>query len=420
MHRIHSYDLVGAMFDILDKAAANGTTDFLALLSEAINTEDFCGYETIPTSVGFNWLRKDGNAERFAEFIDGDALDFYNGHLHNYYITNILHNLTLFSLIPETERAGFVRDVMDRHTTSGRWVRTVVEAGVPPADLAPIILDLLRSTEVNLTGSGTDFLSYEFLEYGAGHISRGLTGLHFAEHHTLWSVLTDEQFVEAIGICADKAPSLLFGGPNINSRITLIQKLDARLTRSQVDDLLEEAANKLPNLGGVSLDALARVPFDVRLALARRLDRPLELVVRLALELGEDDGGMAVYAEFIDSFAQVTAESYQQLYPLLRPPQKQEMDIVASVINIELVKVLVSSGFVIGTVVNDTFYNKRTGRTQQDLRVGWNGKTYVKDRSLHRPSPVKEGDLVIIDTKSGRHLKPRVIAVDFVLLRSAE
>jgi hypothetical protein len=91
---------------------------------------------------------------------------------------------------------------------------------------------------------------------------------------------------------------------------------------------------------------------------------------------------------------------------------------LASVINLELVRVLVSYGFVIGTVASGTYYDRRAGRTLKQLQVGWNGKTYVQDRSQHRYFP-KEGDRVIINTKYSHNLTPRVIAANFVLLQSS-
>lgn len=411
MIRICDYKELGTINDGLDMAAQTGSLT-ATLLGKAVDTEDSCGYETIPESVGIAWMLR--NPEAFGEQID-DALAFYREHLDNYYIAAILRSKDLFELISEGERVRFMRDVIARHTTDGRWVRTVIEAGVPRADVAGAILDKLRATDVDLSKSGIDFLSYEFLEYGAGYISRSFFGLVFDDKYTLWSVLSDDEFIEALRICIDKAPNLLFGGPDINSRITLIQKLDLRLPRNQVDAILLEAAAKLQNLGHVSIDALDRLPFDVRLDITRRTGGPLDLVVRLALELGSENGGLALCDEFRESFALVNSDTYRRLHPLLRSTNDHTM---VSVINPELVNALVSNGFIIGTVIWGTHYHRRTRSVREQLQVEWNRTTYVQSRYQHRYFP-KEGDLVIINTKYGHSLAPRVVAVDFVLLQSA-
>src|SRR5262249_4118336 len=100
-------------------------------------------------------------------------------------------------LIPLEEREPFVRMIYIRATGFiGRWIPEVIAVGVPLSTVAEMILEGLEAApddcEKVLGNKVWEFLS------SLGSVS---------DVPTEWSVLTDAQFIRAIGICARKSPT---------------------------------------------------------------------------------------------------------------------------------------------------------------------------------------------------------------------
>lgn len=452
MKRISSYDELGRIRDQLDEAAANGTLT-AELLGEAVDTIDDAGYETIPSSVGMDWIWR--NSKALAENIS-DVPGFFRAHLDNSYITGAIHSEELLRLIPEEEREQFVREVLFRHTPANNgWVEAAINAGVSREAVAEMVLEKLRRSQV-ISGVWT-FIEHDFLEYGAGRVERasslrdflqhrlapgeaeriagemqqtpgvervgtslaaGMSLLdddpwqwRFAEEPTLWSVLDDEQFVEALRICIGKSPNLLFSGRRVNETITLTQKLRMRLSPEQLEAVLMEAAGKLESLDGVNLDELDRLSPTVQLEIARRTGGgSLDFVVRLALMLGFKNCGYELCEEFSEQFASGhSATNYRRLWGKL---QKAEHKVMASHIEERLLKRLEADGYVLGQATEGKYFNRKLGRECSQMQVRDERETYVQDRYQHRYHPA-EGDWVLFD-KRGHQLTPRVVSVIFI------
>jgi len=415
MKTVRDYDELRHIKGELDEAAANGSLT-PELLGEAVETEDSAGYETIPCSVGMSWLWH--NAAVFAENID-DALGFFQAHMDNPYIGGVLSQAELLQLIPETDREDFVREVFERH---GGRIEGIIEAGVPRAVVAELILAQLRRTPVDPYSTSADFVRHDFLSWGFRlEYNRDTETWHFREDEvTLWSILDDGQLVEAAHICIAKAPHMLFWGTDVNRRITLADTFGLRLGAEKVNELLLEAASNLPSMHDVSIQVIDRLAVKDQLTLARRLDGgSLDLVVHLALKLGYDGGGKELIEEFDAQFRSGhSAANYRRLWSKLRSGcvDNQAM---ADTIEYRLRRQLDYDGYQLGQVVEGKYFDRREQRQKRQMRVDGENVTYVQDRYQHRYF-AKEGDWVLFKPSEGRRLTPKVISVIFIPAHSTK
>jgi len=419
MQSIRSYDAVHEIERELDQAAANGTLteERLAL---ALDQSDEAGFETIPYSIGMNWIRR--NPQAFARAVE-DPFAFICSHLDNYGIRGFLYYEELLKLVAEDRRAELVRAVLMRCTPSNNsWVESCLSVGVSREELAQMMLDKLCGCEVDTTAHVWNFLEHDFLRYGAGRVESNRLGggLRFAEGNTLWSLLTDEQLYEAVSICADKAPSLLFSTGDINSRITLVRKLRLRLSEATVQQLLLEAAYNLKSLGGVSLDIFSQLPLVDRRLIAEKLDGgSLELVIRLALEMGGTQGRefCTKYAERFNDGSAV--DNIRRLWAMLAAKYdvSSSEDVLTAEVALHvqrrLIQRLKNEGFIYAQAKMGSYFNRKAGRNLPQAQVEFNGLIYVQDRFQRRYN-AKDGDWVIIDPKRGKQLTPKVVSVVFV------
>jgi hypothetical protein len=422
MPSISTYDGVHEVERKLDQAAANHTLS-AAMLIEAIGSIDTAGHETIPYSIGMRWILR--NPVEFMMAV-GYAYPFFCQCVDMDYIDGVLFSEELLRFIPENRRADLVRMILERHTPANNgWVKPCLDAGIPRDELARMVIDKLRAHNAETSRGYWNFLEHDFLRYGAGRVEGNAlgAGLYFGEEHTLWSLLTDDQLYEAIVICADKAPGLLFSAGDINSRITLVQKLQLRLSKEQVLQLLELAADNLQSMSDVSLDIFGQLPLVHRTQIATKLDGgSLELVIQLALEM-DNAKGRKFCARYAHRFTNGNAaDNMRRLWtPLQNILDNCTLADVATVhkadvaihVQRRLYQRIMDEGFIYAQVEMGSYYNRKAGQHLPQAQVKINGLTYVQDRFQHRYS-AKNGEWVIIDPKRGKQLTPKVVSVVFI------
>jgi hypothetical protein len=368
-------------------------------------------------------------------------------------IMEVVHPADRIRVYQETFRRCGARN----HT----WVRTALELGVPSEAIADVMLDKLRAARVDLTSSVCNFLQHDFLRYGSGRVVRrnpladflihdaaageaerigrdmqrfpvlAVLGddirmrmsleyedpwnYCFEEEHTYWSVLTDDQLVEVVRIIIEKAPNLLFEGPDINREMGARAKLRVRLGDTVLEPLLEEAAGKLTSLVRVSLDELSRLSPLIQLEVARRTGGWVDHVVRLALYMGSESGGKSLLAEFDHLFTgEGSVTAFRYLWKTLQDADDQAM---AKFIEQRLLNWTEARGFIYGQVQEGKYFNRKTRREMAQMQVRRRARNtltiYVQDRYQHRYLP-KPGDWVFIKPERGTRLTHKVVSVIFI------
>jgi|GEM_PF-4047795 len=164
---------------------AAGTATREDLVSHIL-TIDNGGYETIPTSLGMDWICE--NEEAFArvvgdvdEFMDwilqiaGIDLDTTNEEtceeitqsgLRHYFLNRFLLRKYLMSLLTLAWRETYIADVYPRvGACNNSWISTAILTGVSRQTIATAILERLRRTHVApMSVNDVD----DFLDYGEG------------------------------------------------------------------------------------------------------------------------------------------------------------------------------------------------------------------------------------------------------------
>lgn len=327
------------------------------------------------------------------------------------------------------------------------WVEGAIRRGVDREDLAKIVLERLLATPA-LVAERT-FVS-DFLEYGAGRISRGqldyitlddekkneercvlhrvfgLSGEIIDEDRcmwrlpseTLWGVLNDEQFLSAAIICANKDPPRV-----VRKRFHLRLRLDdqalARVMRLAVAKL---------DLPAGGLENLATVPLSEVLKLARRINAiPLfgpavtdvaKFVIGLSMLEGEK-----FYLEMGPVLDQINAARlYRNTWLQIRNDNREgRHNWLFRMLEWRLAK----AGYVIAQLERGYFDNHAVVNRPQ---VRYKDAIYVQRRDSHRYVP-EVGDTVIFRPLDGRRLtgsgdfadfEEEVFAVHFLPAHNAQ
>lgn len=400
---LRNYREVRELKEALNDAAANGTLD-IEILDEAVLAIDHAGYETIPESIGWPWIKK--NHDAFMAVVD-DVAEFIRRHLNDEYVYHVLYNAPLLGEVPQDMRTALVRDVL-LHSNAGNsyWIRVLVdELDIPAHDLGEIIIEKLAVTSVE--PRHYNFVENVFLAYGSGHVGcmrhpagEFMPGLwRFEERLTLWSVLDEEQFVEALSICAAKCPWVFFDSYT-NHELTVTQKLRIRLSDGQFDEILAVASKHLTSLNIVSFELFERLSPENQVALLDRFETiPVILLAELALSRGFTGGGIEPCMRFSKSFAnggdQVVINNYRRLWNKLNAAEDQDM---AKVILDFMQAALTKHNIIYGQLKKGTYFNKRAQRQVEQLFIQHHGVRYVQSRNQHRYFP-EEGDMVLINTR---------------------
>jgi len=394
-------------------AAAHDGTITEKQLSDAIK----CHYDDgdyIPESVGLAWMQC--NTELLDSFI-GDPAEFLIAHLDVDHFGEVLMvSSGIMEIVPEADRARVYQETFRRcGARNHTWVQKAIKLGVTREVIAGMLLEKLHGCTVDLDRSNWNFLQHDFLKYGSGRIDRfdfrdERHSYGFEDSDTYWSVLTDEQLVEVVKIIIEKAPNLLFEDGGVNRDVNTRRKLRIRLDDSVLTPLLEEAAGKLTSLSHVSLDELLRLPVPVQMEVARRTGGSIELVVRMALLMGTEEGE-SLLGEFDPLFeADGAMGVFRQMWSTL---STTENTVMADRIKRKLLRSAEAHGYLYGQVREHQYYNKKAGRVLTQMRVVRDGKSYVQDRQQHR-YVAKQGDWVFYRPIEGRQLTSTVVSVQFI------
>lgn len=410
---------------------SNEAKAFIRELGILLDTEDFAGYEVIPYCMGTDWLCHGTHTEAFAAMV-GDAEEFFRQHMHRY-ISNVLFSTELLKLIPEESYVQFVRDVLSVSSPANdAWLTSVMDAGMPQSLLAQIILALLRNTHVDLRYSYADFVRYSFARYGSGYeidtYSRVPT-LPF-QRVTYWSVLSDEQLFEALDICNQKAPGILF------SEAGLLQGLQARFIGRPCDqqdvaagqqiitDLLVKHADTLTSLSFVNYEVFGMLPAAKQVELVKKFNggNTVYLVhaAMAALDWELFDKYVASLAlQDKDNYAHVIINTQAALHPNGVTPPIDHADHPDERIKLagHITEILENNARWAGFILGVVRYESGDGFVT-DRASGW---TYIHDWVSADRTPsryfAKQGDYVMFRKPRRKETKRGAIKVIFTKIR---
>ncbi len=378
------------------------------------------------------------------------ALSNESLHLRNWFLDSFLLSVDLMKLLSPKWREQYVQKTYPHvGTINHLWISAAMLTGVSRKIIATAILNRLDNVHV------VDNYNNEigtFLRYGTGPVnsapvyvalqSLGVekteitqivcdmllkrdprTGIeeienriaagvvpsksefgtsHFPDFDPWW-VLTNEEFVIALTICADKCPNETFGvieHPNIV----------LRLNEEVRNDIVKIAIGNTTSLKGVDIAKLERV-VDLfgRKTLARHLvpvrDHLLakptaQFLFGIITEL-HNDRREEFWVNVIVPVLKGVHSSV--LYPVWRKLGRTDNRVEET-----LRGWLKQDGYILGTVVLE----RHPVHGMQQMVVDGN-RRYICDNTQHRYHPV-EGDLVLINTRLGRVLTSCLKAVFFV------
>jgi hypothetical protein len=252
---------------------------FIRELGILMDTEDFAGGDVIPFCMGTTWFNKETIAI-FGQLVEGDPVWFLRQHMHRY-ISDVLFDSELLLLISDEHRFQFIRDALMASTPANEgWVKGVLGAGLSNDQVAKLILERLRNTHVDLKYNMADFVRSSFARYGAQFEldSCRRTPYLSSGQITYWSILSDEQLFEALDICDEKAPGILFYEKNLmlglQARFIGLSRDDEATKAGQriIDGLLVKHANKLTSLARVDYDMFGMLPSAKQVELVKKFD----------------------------------------------------------------------------------------------------------------------------------------------------
>lgn len=412
-------------------AMADAGTLTLAMLIDAIYThhEDSDG----PTeSVGADWIFH--HAVEFGRALGDGLLAFLREHMNAaYFLELLILSADVVALVPEAERAAFWRDAyVKKGARNFGWIEAARVAGISDSAIQAMILARLRAITPDMMRYANNV--DEFLMYGDGcsldceqairiqreQAERGVPLVDryrpkFSVEYP-WGVLTDEQFVEALEICAQKSPAKL---------VSLWRKLMLRASREVVYRLCEGI---LSNASALSWSATDVRPFSLasRLALANKM----EPVNGFALETQVNVINFLLdcFHDLLNFPVETVGAFWKNIERILEPAngaivyrtmrrrfEEQPQLTLNGVVAIQawLESFIERKDYKLGRIEEGTYRDRKSGQSRRQFQV-WAGRTiYVQDRDGHRYFP-RVGDEVLFRPASGRWLTPTVCAVHFI------
>lgn len=460
-----SYDAVRtARAEFEDKVEDNSATR--VDLIRYILTIDEAGYETIPTSMGMQWIHRNsqsfqklvGDVDSFLEHAldlakvsrtdDVEDIEFMDGlhALRYWFLRSIICFKELMGLLTQEWRETFVRDIYPKvGASNSTWISAVVLCGVPREMIAQAILKRLEHVKVE-KGMANDV--EEFLRYGGGGVhdapihvalrSLGvqlgmIEGLHEAiaqdptagftkiEQHIRmgiqpketafggfpeippWFVLNNDELAQALQICAIKAPA-----ETLN--ILRDERIKPRLKDADVDTIVTLAYRLMTSLSGVNISTLERLlTFWEREELARQLT-PVDAhylhktTAQFLFQIVLELSPRAKREEFWESVVVPVLKSVptSTLYCAWRQLMCDEDEIEQT-----LLRWLDEEDYAIGMICKRPHFR---GGMQMCVDDGLT--RYVQAHGNHRYFP-KKGDLVLFK-RDGHPLTLKVVAVNFI------
>ena len=368
----------------------------------------------------------------------------------------------VLKLIPAEEREEFVRAIYRRQGAfNNTWIQAVTSVGVPLPAVAEMILEALEAVaddceKSNVTNAVWDFLGNHGSTYAGDIHWSMLTDERFSElmtkfaareparflaqrgciegrlgtaryeelaalakprsheaapsypwgwEPTQWTVLGDAQFGRAITICARKSPNHFF-----EKR----RQIEERLGQAGFKTLALVAVLRLSRLTPAQQNFVEEQPRTFQLQVAYNLDTNALFLLGVILKLSGTDGEELYSAQSKVLDAEGIAHVYRTTWAMRHNHGKP----IAPWLERDLERRLAKAGYIIATVQEGSF-TPRGGRPQAQMQVVHNGHTYVKERRQGGYYP-RRGDPVIINTRGGQPLTPKVTAVLFLPARSGE
>ncbi|MBU1132536.1 hypothetical protein KKC32_04830 [Patescibacteria group bacterium] len=416
-----------ALVKALDDSSDKGELTW-GRLAEAIFTQHD-NRDYIPESIGTTWI--EDNPQAFKRAVNSNVLGFLREYMDTpHFAEIILLKEDVLKLIPEAERAEFVRVAYLRHGARNfGWVKAADSAHVCRDAIQEIILESLRRVDPAQIEKNILTAAHEFLEYGDGMGSnayheieiqrnqreRGIpdSDLYYprfsAEYP--WGILTDAQFEEALEICAEKMPGKV---------ISMWEKLCLRLSRETVRAICNKGIGRLKSFCGKPLD-FQWLAIENRLALAESLQ-----------PLSDQDSYQSSVMEFLlDCFFEIPAHDqpvfwYKVIERVLENANgveiyrtfKKRIDWLSDddwhlVMDSWMNARLEASGYRIGTIEEGTFFDRKRRQNRLQFQVQHGRKIYIQDRFSHRYFP-RKGDRVFYRPATAQFLTPMVAAVHFI------
>lgn len=438
-------------------ASGTATRDDLVVW---ILTIDDAGYETIPGSMGMQWIWNHphefaelvGDVDEFIlellEQVDAAIADSHEGtaretdisHLRWWFFKSFPCKRELMTLLSPTMRELWVSEIYTRFGANNNgWIDSVVRLGVPRQVIAAAILKRLGDIEdprdfleyghsnrssqpwsalwsLGITREEMDRLRPQIQQdpsVGLTEIERRLAAgtipregdFHSFHDFHLWDVLTNEELYQALLVCAEKSP-------NRTMAIMDDAEVKCRLTLEQVDRLVTSIMRKLTSLHGLTLEMLERhLTLSGREILARQLvpvkadylgKMTAQFLFKVLCELPKNKRE----AFFWDVIVPVVGEVNPiRLYTAWRQLELNERDLEDT-----LRDKLDREGYAIGTIREGTIPSgKRQGQRQWYVEI--RGVRYVCDSDLHRRFYPKAGMEVAFSFERAHWLVPNRVAV---------
>lgn len=429
-------DMVKGLSELAEQAFGsrdeNEALEFLSALEQAIKTTYYDGYESIPYSIGMDWLRRNDQIfiRVFSFLPEGmnDPIWFYQSLMDEHNLWSLVYYNELLAQVGEQNREPFVRELFAAHppVDGGSWVKVFVKLGISRETIAEMVLQQLQNTTINTRYNVPDFVK-QFIQLISGHMyysgewrrQNGYSAWVFEDRGpTICDQLTDQQLIEALLICEAKYPGILFHG----GRPSTIDALEARFLnreteverqagRQRIIELLVDAARSLTSQGlqYASPESIDLLPTDEKRNLVERLDKlPLGLLVQVASLVGD---GRQLFDNHVskcvgDNIVAAFCDAQSQLKQMPDRSLAEHIDRV-------MVNHLRTNGFVVGKI---TVGKHRGG---QQLQVESGKMRFVERTGDYRCGKYypREDDRVVFHPGSGRVLVPgRVTAVTFTLV----
>jgi hypothetical protein len=419
-------------------------------------------------SVGARWIMD--NPAAFAKIVP-DVHDFLRSCLDipHHVFGWLLCKIEVMRLIPEDKRHAFIRDAYVQHGAfRDTWADVASELGMSREQIGEAIIGRLEFVKVE-RGMANDV--HEFIEDGSGmeranEMLDALRRCHITEESisaagfrmrrfdplaavgkdllmsqqgpktkhegwmlpkkgTLWSWLSDEQFVRAIRVCAEKSPSKL---------LEHWMKVELRITDEALTDSLKgETVQKLQSVSQFRFSLIRHWTPDLQQKALKRFRDLLPAASKYAmsqvdaavltlwlLQCKDLSMLLALYEEFENLMVELGADTvYEKGRPQLKallPEGKPEFHVVAKALRDKFFDLLRFNGYAVGEIEEHDHPTK--GGRQLCVVIG--GNTYVQRNGSHRYFP-NVGDLVIVDIVHSSPLHRKVFATNFTLLeKSAE
>lgn len=248
---------------------------------------------------------------------------------------------------------------------------------------------------------------------------------HLSEHPSAWKQLTDDELIEALHICEEHVPGLVFR--EFRSGATVIDNLYARFLAEdrileeriagskRVEALIAEFGDNLPDMRQMTPKVFRSIPPRLQASLLRKFKGgSLEIVVRTCLDMEK----MSLFEAFgriqcdLLTPDELIAEygKCRRVFGRCNTPIKQQLDAA-------LRDILQARGFEVGTV--STGWNPR--RNVRQHRVQQGTICYVQSHLTNTVGyeSVKNGDIVVFDPDGTVLANTEVLTVVAVNFRIA-